>query len=334
MAAACGPEQATAKNPGLVLGAALGELARAGRDKLLLVTPPRLRSFGAWVEQLVAESTGKQGRGIVPVVELPAVLPAAPTSDQYVVVLCLAGERIELPAAYAAAVGLGELPLITIELAEIADLAQEFYRWELATAMAGAVLGINPFDQPDVEAAKIKTRELLAQYVETGSLPAPVADFSCAFWDLHGLKAVDYGATGVAALTAFLDCRSPGAYIALMAFLPATAEIAAALERLRLLLWQKNSVAVTLGFGPRFLHSTGQLHKGDANRGRFIQLTADILEAPLPVPGTGYDFATLIAAQADGDYAALRDAGRRVCRLHFHADPVVGIGRLLDLLDA
>ncbi|MBN2231629.1 MAG: hypothetical protein JW781_02255 [Deltaproteobacteria bacterium] len=333
MAVACGAPRPAAENPGLVLGAALGELALAGRDKLLLVTAPRLRPFGAWVEQLVAESTGKQGRGILPVVDLPAELPASPAPDQYVVILRLAGENVDLPRVYAAAAARRELPLITIELPEIADLAQEFYRWEMATATVGAVLGINPFDQPDVEAAKIKARELMTQYAETGSLPAPAADFTSAFWDIHGLGATDYGATGVTALTAFIDRRQPGDYVTVAAFLPALAEITEELEQLRMVLWRKTGAAVTLGFGPRFLHSTGQLHKGDGNRGLIIQLTADADGAPLPVPGTDYDFATLISAQAGGDYGALRDAGRRVCRLHFHEEPAAGIKRLREFFD-
>jgi hypothetical protein len=303
-----------AENPGLALGAAMGELALAGRDKVTFFSSPSIVAFGVWVEQLIAESTGKNGKGILPV----------------------AGERLEAPGRDendALDKGIDALeaaghPVVRIVLDEKEDLGGEFFRWEMATAAAGAVLGINPFDQPNVEAAKSKARELLNAFRETGSLPADTPTL------VEGGIEV-FGGTGKSGdtirqlLADFVKLACPGDYVALMAYVPRTDENDAILESTRLILRDKLKVATTLGYGPRFLHSTGQLHKGDGNKGLFIQIT-HAPESDIAIPGEPYGFGTLIAAQALGDYQALAERGRRLIRFHIKGDVMVGLKHLHD----
>ncbi len=299
-------------NPGLQLGAAMGELALAGRDKITFFTSPKIAAFGMWVEQLIAESLGKQGQGIVPVVDEELGQPACYNNDRLFVYLRLAGDdNVELDGQVDVLEAAGH-PVIFIHLDELEDLGQEFFRWEMATAAAGAVLKVNPFDQPNVESAKSKARALMAEFDRTGYLPveAPTLDYNDI--DVYGPA---MGETATTALKAFLTQYRLGDYVAIMAYLPYGEEIDAALNELRLALRNGLGAATTVGYGPRFLHSTGQLHKGDGNNGLFIQIT-HTPAADVAIPGEKYSFAVLVAAQAQGDYNALRENKRRLIRFH------------------
>ena len=310
--------QAVRKDDGATLGAILGALAKAGRDKVTFVTSPALANFGDWVEQLIAESTGKDGTGILPVVGEALGDPAVYGADRLFVYLRLAGADAAQGAHDAALAALAAAghPLVTIRLHDLYDVGGQFFLWELATAVAGHLLGIQPFDQPNVESAKVLARQMVAAYHELGRLPedtpAPLSS---------------------TALRAFLAASRPGDYIALQAYVPPTPATTAALNALRLALRDRLHLATTVGYGPRFLHSTGQLHKGDGNNGLFIQFTADVLQdAPIPdeagAAASGMSFGVLIQAQALGDGQALRDAGRRVIRFHLGTDVVGGLERL------
>ena len=310
--------QAVRKDDGATLGAILGALAKAGRDKVTFVTSPALANFGDWVEQLIAESTGKDGTGILPVVGEALGDPAVYGADRLFVYLRLAGADAAQGAHDAALAALAAAghPLVTIRLHDLYDVGGQFFLWELATAVAGHLLGIQPFDQPNVESAKVLARQMVAAYHELGRLPedtpAPLSS---------------------TALRAFLAASRPGDYIALQAYVPPTPATTAALNALRLALRDRLHLATTVGYGPRFLHSTGQLHKGDGNNGLFIQFTADVLQdAPIPdeagAAASGMSFGVLIQAQALGDGQALRDAGRRVIRFHLDTDVVGGLERL------
>ena len=310
--------QAVRKDDGATLGAILGALAKAGRDKVTFVTSPALANFGDWVEQLIAESTGKDGTGILPVVGEALGDPAVYGADRLFVYLRLAGADAVQGAHDAALAALAAAghPVVTIRLHDLYDVGGQFFLWELATAVAGHLLGIQPFDQPNVESAKVLARQMVAAYHELGRLPedtpAPLSS---------------------TALRAFLAASRPGDYIALQAYVPPTPATTAALNALRLALRDRLHLATTVGYGPRFLHSTGQLHKGDGNNGLFIQFTADVLQdAPIPdeagAAASGMSFGVLIQAQALGDGQALRDAGRRVIRFHLGTDVVGGLERL------
>ena len=319
---------------GVALGALLGAAERSGRDKLMLRSSPTLAPLGAWIEQLIAESTGKDGRGILPVDgELELEADRYPPDRVFVSHRC----RAE-PAA-----GLDDLrdaghPVAECVLDSLDELGAVMYRWEIATAVAGAVMGINPFDQPNVESAKVSARNMVAAYRDTGALPSLTPTAALDGLTLYGTGAAetDDAATLSGELAAFL--RPPTAdgargYVALHAYLVPTPETDAALDRLRRRILQRCGVATTCGYGPRFLHSTGQLHKGDAGAGSFIQLTADV-GRDLPIPdraGAGVSslsFGVLIEAQALGDRQALLDAGRRVLRVGLGADPVAGLDTL------
>jgi glucose-6-phosphate isomerase len=284
------------------LGATLGALAQAGRDKLTFFLPPSIASFGDWVEQLIAESVGKEGKGILPVVGEPYGSAATYGNDRLFVHFQV-GDDPANPALIAELQAEGH-PVIQVELADIYDLGGQFLLWELVTAVAGHLLHIQPFDQPNVEAAKIAARQMVRQYEETGELPQGEA------------VAVD-----TAVLANFLTDLPAGAYIALQAYITPTAETTAALQSLQKQLRDKYHTAVTIGYGPRFLHSTGQLHKGDAGNGYFIQFISDPAQ-DLPIPDkagsdeSSISFGVLIRAQALGDGQALQDAGRPLLRFH------------------
>lgn len=283
------------RSSGVRLGAALGAaLLRESRDKLTFVLPDRLASFGVWVEQLLAESLGKEGKGILPVLDEPLLSADEYGADRVLVVYTLGDEPPppQLEALEA------DLPIIRLRVADTRQLGAEMYRWEIATAIVGYLLDINPFDQPDVEAAKRRAREALAR--PPGERP-------------------DAGSVG----EVLSGVREP-AYIALMAFVPPTDANAAKLQAARARLRERYRVPVTLGYGPRFLHSTGQLHKGGPGRGAFVQVTAPHA-SDLEVPGTGYTFGRLIDAQADGDLEALRDVDRRVARIGIDAVETLGV---------
>jgi len=301
------------ENPGVMLGAKLASLGKAGRDKVTLVFSPGIAAFGAWVEQLLAESLGKNGRGLIPVDSEPLGAPPVYGPDRVFVAITLADDAVALEPGLAALEEAGH-PVIRIRLTDPLDLGAEFYRWEIATATMGALMEVNPFDEPNVQESKEITGKLLAAYRTSRRLPE---------W------AVDREEDGIALLTgagtkpptvseglaAHLELAQPGDYLAFQAYLPPTPEIAEGLQELRRVMREKTNLAVTVGRGPRYLHSTGQLHKGGPPTGLFIQLTADDPH-DLAIPGEAYTFAVLKNAQALGDLQALRNKGRRVIRVH------------------
>jgi transaldolase/glucose-6-phosphate isomerase len=306
-------------NPGLLLGLALGSLARGGRDKLTFVADPGIASFGSWAEQLIAESTGKRGTGIVPIDREPELAEGSYGSDRVFVGLTIAGDPGE-PAGRGIAARLDALqalghPVIRIELDDPIDLAGEALRWEVATAFAGAVLGIDAFDQPNVEEAKELTRRLLA-----GAGAAQPGDEASSAADPDALRPGVLGAERLAdGLRKALAGRRPPAYLAVQAFIAPTAARDAAISRMRASLGG-TGCATTAGYGPRFLHSTGQLHKGGPATGWFLQLTSDH-PTDRPIPGWPYTFGQLIDAQARGDREAIRAHDRPVVHVHLGADP-------------
>ncbi len=308
--------------PSIQLGSFLGAGALAGRDKLTLIASPAARPLGVWIEQLIAESTGKDGKGLLPVDLEPECPAHAYGADRLFVHL-----RLDAGAdARAQAIAAAGHPLLCLQLADAYDLGAAFFYWEMAAAIAGFFLGIHPFDQPDVEAAKEQARRMVAAYQLRGALPAPAPDLV----DGLALYGPVQGTTLPEALTHFL---AYGEYIALQAHLPPTPETTAALQDVRRQLLARTGLATTLGFGPRYLHSTGQLHKGDAGRGLFIQLTADsVADAPIPdeagAAASSITFGVLAQAQALGDRQALLDRGRAVLRIHLGADIAAGIAQL------
>ena len=328
------PDPAT--NPGLSLGLAIGTLARAGRDKLTFLTDEAIASFGAWVEQLVAESTGKHGVGIVPVDLEPIGAVEAYGPDRAFVRISLTGTAAnDADAArdrLADALEAAGHPVIRIALADPIDVGAEFVRWEVATAIAGAVLGIDPFDQPNVEEAKQLTRDLLARRErgETDATPPPAPVASGDGLVLHGdaaLRLTSGDGGIVAELARHLARRRPNAYLCLQAFIAPTPARDEALAAIRALLRDHTGRATTAGYGPRFLHSTGQLHKGGAPIGWFIQLTSDH-PADRPIPGWPYTFGQLIDAQAAGDFAAIESHDLPILRVHLGADADAGLASL------
>ena len=308
-------EPVAALNPGLQLGLAMGGLAKAGRDKLTLVADPAISSFGAWAEQLIAESTGKHGVGIVPVDLEPPREPRAYAPDRLFVALSLAGEGGG--EAFKRADDLEEAghPVIRIELDDPIDIAGEMVRWEVATAIAGAVLGIDPFDQPDVEDAKVRTRRVLegASGRADGAAEATTED------DEGGIRIAVHDAESLAELLRpSIHALKPPNYIALQAFVAPSAAVDEQLAAIRVAL-ATTGCATTGGYGPRFLHSTGQLHKGGPSTGFFLQLTSDH-PVDREIPGWPYTFGRLIDAQAHGDREALRAKDRPVVHVHLGAD--------------
>jgi transaldolase/glucose-6-phosphate isomerase len=334
MAAEC-REGDAASNPGLRLGATIGEAALAGRDKLTILTTPRLAAFGDWVEQLIAESTGKAGRGIIPIVNEPPGGADAYGDDRSIVTLSLAGDPEPDWAGLVAALGERGLPVAQIVLDDAYDIGAEFVRWEVATAAAGIVLEIDPFDQPNVQESKDATRELLDAFRARGALPQPAPLISeggvAASADPAALG--DEPVTVEGAVRQLLSLlQADRDYFAILAYLPQDDDVASRLQALRARVRDAFGVATTLGFGPRFLHSTGQLHKGGAESGVFLQLTAEPAK-DLPIPGWDETFGTLIAAQALGDLTSLQRRGRRALRLHF-AELGAGLDRLEAMVDA
>lgn len=330
--ALCGSEGCVpvASSLGARLGAVLGAAAADGRDKLTLLTSPLLSPFADWVEQLIAESTGKEGKGILPVVrETPGNVDVYRT-DRLFVSLELADDAPtadNLPGLEAAG-----HPIVRLHLHDPYDIGGQIVHWEVATALAGHLLAINPFDQPNVESAKQRAREMVQAYREQGHLPEPEPALETAGLRLYGAVA---GRDLTEALADFFADPPQGAYVALLAFLAPNLETEAALQRLRRHLRDRLHLATTLGFGPRYLHSTGQAHKGDAGRGLFLLLTADDPEdVPIPDepgrPEASLTFGVLKTAQALGDQAALEAAGRRVLRVHLGQDPLSGLQRLLE----
>ena len=324
MAALCGPGRPAAGNPGLVLGAALGELAAAGRDKLTLFTSPAIAAFPDWLEQLIAESTGKEGKGIVPVAGEPLADPAAYGEDRAFAALLVDGdEDAELGRGLSRLEAAGH-PVIRLTLRDPLDLGREIFRWEAAVAAAGAVLGIQPFDQPDVQLAKDLAKKAMADRRQAGPAGGAAGGGS------HAVPAGDEAALRRAAAE-WLAGLAPGDYLGLHAYLAPTPAGAAVLRRLQGGLRDRTRCAATAGWGPRFLHSTGQLHKGGPAGGRFLQLV-DRPRQDLPVPEADFTFGELIAAQAAGDRRALEQRGRRVLTVDLGDDAAAGLARLAEAL--
>ena len=322
MRAKCSATVPLQENPGAWLGLVMGKLALQGRDKLTLITSPSLAGFGLWVEQLLAESTGKEGRGIVPVAGEPLVDGQFYGTDRLFVYLRLdADDNSEIDAAVES-IQLAGHPLVRLDLQDKYDLGGEFYRWEFATALAGALLGINPFDQPNVQGAKDMTESMLAEYQAAGQWP-DMSEF--------GPKSGPEFSNEAASLDGLLAGAGSGDYLAVMAYLHQTPEVDRALASLRLRVLERYNIATTVGYGPRYLHSTGQLHKGGPNSGLFLQLTQEHA-VDVPIPGQTYTFGVLVDAQSRGDYQALNQAGRRTVRVHLAGNPAAAIAQLIEQL--
>ena len=310
MAGAAASEVPVAENPALVLGAVIGVGALRGKDKLTFVVSSGLEAFPVWLEQLVAESTGKQGKGIVPVAGEDLAAPAVYGNDRLFVHITFGdGDGDERVAALESA---GH-PVVRIDVADATDLGAEMLRAEIAVAAAGSILGIHPFDQPDVQLAKDLAKRAMAGELPKGEMPTAAP-------------------TDRGALEGWTGTIAAGDYLALQAFLAPSDELEARLQRVRHLLREKHRVATTLGWGPRFLHSTGQLHKGGPDSVVAMQLI-DSPSEDLEVPELGFSFGRLLAGQADGDLAALVDRDRRVIRVDLGGDPAGGLALLMETLD-
>ncbi len=308
MAQACRTAHAERDNPATVLGTYMGGCARSGRDKLTIITSPTLRSFGWWAEQLIAESTGKQGTGILPVVDEPTLPIDSYSSDRAFVYMRLASDTTAGLDALIDAITAADHPCLTIDLADATDIGAEFFRWEYATACAGALLHIDPFNQPDVQRAKDAGKGVLEHYVAHGALPEP-----------------EPGATP----SSLIAHMPAGSYIAVMAYVTRRNEIDDVVEAFRQRVGERFKVATTFGYGPRFLHSTGQLHKGGPPTGRFLQIVA-AHSSDIPLPEQPYTFGVAADAQAQGDLEALKSLGRPVARISLDSDDVDLMARALS----
>ncbi len=339
MAHACAACVSIEENPGAVLGIILGVLAKRGRDKVTLVASPGISGLGAWLEQLVAESTGKGGKGLIPVDREPLGHPSTYGQDRLFVYLRL--ESAAAPAQDEAIALLEEVgqPVVRIRIDEPYDLGAEFFRWEFATAVAGSLIAINPFDQPDVEASKVATRNLTTEYEQTGAFPpeTPIVEVDGLRLFTDERNAAELGAMGrkktvLQILKSHLSRVRPGDYVALLAYIEMNQAYDAEFQAIRRRIRDRYKVATCLGFGPRFLHSTGQAYKGGPNSGVFLQITCDDRE-DLPVPGQQYTFGVVKAAQARGDFQVLAERGRRALRVHLGKDVPAGLARLRQAVD-
>ena len=329
MADACGPEIPEEKNPGIVLGAVMGEMAARGRDKVTFLTPDSLSTLGLWLEQLLAESTGKEGTGVLPVAEEPLGKAGDYGRDRLFVVIELKGEENpELKRLVPELIGSGH-PVVAIRLGDRLDLSQEFFRWEIATAALGAILRINPFAQPNVQESKDNTNRLLDFFRGAGKLPdlpSPLRAGALSFYGGRG------GGNAREFLKEFFAQARRNDYVSLQAYLTETPEVQRAFQSLRRVVQEKFRLATTFGYGPRFLHSTGQYHKGGPDTGLFLQFTADVPE-DIAIPGSPFSFGTLRQAQAQGDFEALQKRGRRIARIHLGGDPVKGLNDFCGIFE-
>ena len=331
MVKACGANAAADKNPGVVLGAILGTAANEGLDKLTIISSPGIHDLGAWLEQLIAESTGKQGKGIIPVDREKLAKPEAYGSDRVFAYLRLETKPDKRQDAAVTALEKDGLPVVRISVKNTYNLGQEFFRWEIATAVAGSIIGINPFNQPDVEASKIETKKLTSEYENTGSLPP-----ESPFLETEGIKlyadqkntaALQNSKTLVDALKFHLDRINANDYFGVLAYITMNQQNEDALQAVRHLVRDDKKAATVLGFGPRFLHSTGQAYKGGPTSGVFLQITCDD-KIDLPVPGQKYTFSVVKAAQARGDFAVLSERGRRALRVHIGKNVKADLAKL------
>ena len=340
MVRSCGPAVPPAQNPGVLLGAALGVAAlKAGRDKVTIVCSPAIGTFGTWAEQLIAESTGKQGKGLIPIEGEPVGVPAIYGRDRVFVYLRVDGFADAQQDEAVRSLEREGHPVVRIGLDKVEQLPQEFFRFEMATAVAGALLGINPFDQPDVEASKIETKKLFDAAEASGALPSETPIFEddtiALYADPRNAEALPQAAEGLdAALKAHLARVKDGDYAALLAYVPRNEAHHGILQAARLAFRDARKVATCLEFGPRFLHSTGQAYKGGPDSGVFLQITADA-SADLPIPGRKLGFSTVVAAQARGDFAVLAERGRRALRVHIKGgDVAAGLKRIAAAVTA
>lgn len=309
---------------GCLLGAALGTLAQYNRDKLTLILPPSWKPFGDWLEQLIAESTGKEGKGILPVLNEPPMNAGAYRNDR---VFVFFHETDDEWSSRITELAIAGHPVLKIRVGDAYDLGGQMFLWEMATAVAAHLMGINPFDQPDVEATKVHTHHAIKAYKKSSAslkgLPSLAGDGAVLYGGITGTTISE-------ALRNFLVTGTANAYVGLQVYLSPTPQIDEALNELRTAMTAKYGMAVTVGYGPRYLHSTGQMHKGDAGHGLFIQLTEDItsdLDIPdvLGAPGSSLTFGELKAAQAEGDLWALMDKGRKIIRVHWSKEPAAGL---------
>ncbi|PYS24057.1 MAG: transaldolase [Acidobacteria bacterium] len=333
MVAACGPDVGPMNNPGVMLGAILGVAHNSGRNKITIVASPGIYDLGAWLEQLIAESTGKIGKGLIPVDREPLGAPSIYGADRVFIYLKLDGDADNFGEQLDAIQRAGH-PVVRISLRDAYDLGLEFFRWEIATAVAGSIIGINPFNQPDVEASKVATRKLTDEYEHKGSLPAETPMFEAEgiklFADRRNENELKQAARVQSLpgyLKAHLDRLSKGDYFALLAYIEMNEAHEQALQSIRESIRDAKRVATCLGFGPRFLHSTGQAYKGGPNSGIFLQITCDDAN-DLAVPDQKYTFGVVKAAQARGDFDVLNELGRRALRVHLGVDVGEGLRRL------
>ena len=329
MVRACGPDVPPAANPGVRLGAIIGEAANAGRDKLTILTGENLRPFGAWLEQLLAESTGKQGKGVIPVDLEPPGTPDHYGSDRLFVHLALSTEHDAAMEKTLDALAAAGHPVVRIRLARKELIGQEFFRWEVATAIAGAVIGIDPFDQPDVEDAKVRTRELVDAYEASGKLQPETPLFEDDGLAVYGAGDGDTRLADAGLLIGrhFATLR-PGDYLGFLAYIERDEAHEAAIARMRTIVRDARAVATVAGFGPRFLHSTGQAYKGGPNSGVFLEITR-AADHDIAIPGHKASFGTVQLAQALGDLDTLAGRGRRVLRVHLKTGDIERLERLV-----
>jgi transaldolase/glucose-6-phosphate isomerase len=342
MVCACMPSVPVEENPGVVLGTILGVAANEfGRDKMTIVASPGIDALGAWLEQLVAESTGKEGKGVIPIDREPLGTPSAYRDDRLFVYLRLLSAPDAAQDASVDALERARHPVVRIAVDDPYDLGEEFFRWEIATAVAGSILGINPFDQPDVEASKIATRKLTAEYEKTGALPADPPIFTGEgirlFTDEKNAAVLAGMVRGNDTLAGYLEAHlnrlRDGDYFALLAYVEMNEATERALQTMREDVRDARRVATCLEFGPRFLHSTGQAYKGGPNSGVFLQITCDDA-SDVSVPGQRYTFGVVKAAQAQGDFQVLVERDRRALRVHLGADVAAGLGTVRAALRA
>jgi transaldolase/glucose-6-phosphate isomerase len=332
---ACGASISVEENPGAVLGIILGSAATTGRDKVTIITSPGIADLGAWLEQLLAESTGKIGKGIIPVDREALGSPEVYGKDRVFAYVRLETEIDAAQEAKVTALEKAGQPVVRITMPDTYDLGAEFFRWEIATAVAGSIIGINAFNQPDVEASKVATRNLTSEYEKSGSLPPekPVLEANDVklFTDEKNAAELANAVSGDRSLAGYLNAHlnriKPGDYFALLAYIQMNAEHEDGLQKIRNSVRDTKRVATCLGFGPRFLHSTGQAYKGGPNSGVFLQITCDD-SVELPVPGQKYTFGVVKAAQARGDFQVLAERGRRALRVHLGKNLKAGLATL------
>jgi transaldolase/glucose-6-phosphate isomerase len=335
MVKACGTSSPADKNPGVILGAILGVAATQGRDKCTVITSPGIADVGAWLEQLLAESTGKIGKGIIPIDREALGKPAVYGHDRLFAYVRLQTKPNKAQDTAVTALEKAGQPVVRIDVPNIHNLGQEFFRWEIATAVAGSIIGIDAFNQPDVEASKIETKKLTSEYEAKGQLPAETP-----FFESNGIKlyaddknasALKGGSTLADVLKTHLNRVHDGDYFGVLGYITMNDANEKALQKSRHAVRDKKKVATVLGFGPRFLHSTGQAYKGGPNSGVFLQITCDDA-VDLPVPDQKYTFGVVKAAQARGDFAVLAERGRRALRVHLSKSVSKDLAKLSSAL--